>query len=409
MNETPLEDRVHDALHRRVDPIQHAPLTVTDVRRRAQRIQRRRAAVAGVAVAAALAIAVPVGLTMTGSNQRSEVPPATQPPSPTPQLASGTVLVDPRSAEVVEETPVPLIDVDGPSLITSDGIVDLPHVYDTLTPYLDGWVGVAMYDAPDLPPAVIEFLGADLRVDDGGSPTGGLVVSPDGRRIAWSEYDGSRWQVVVADPSGGSEWVYTTFPPSPEDHRVEPVGFVSEDEVAVRTFDNTVDSQTYVAGGGAPVEVPGLLQADAASPALGVVAGPTRYTPDGTCYAVVDALGRSGEPLWKTCDHGIGAFSPSGTYVIGTDLEADGYGSPTVAVLDAATGKEIVTFKAVLPRRTVGGGFWTQIAWEGDDALVVRLSSGDDNFMVRLGLDSSVQRIDIPSSGVSGLTVAVPS
>ena len=50
MTHTPLEDQVHDALQRRVDPIQHAPLTVSDVRHRARRIQRRRAAVAGVAV-----------------------------------------------------------------------------------------------------------------------------------------------------------------------------------------------------------------------------------------------------------------------------------------------------------------------------------------------------------------------
>ena len=33
----------------------------------------------------------------------------------------------------------------------------------------------------------------------------------------------------------------------------------------------------------------------------------------------------------------------------------------------------------------------------------------DQYFMMRLGLDGSVQRIDIPSAGASGLTVAVPS
>ena len=83
---------------------------------------------------------------MTGSSQRSDVPPATQSPSPsptpTPQLASGTVEVDPGNAEVVAESPVPLLDVDAPSLITPDGTIDLPQVFDTLTPYLDGWVGV---------------------------------------------------------------------------------------------------------------------------------------------------------------------------------------------------------------------------------------------------------------------------
>src|SRR5687768_10027033 len=95
MNSTPLEDQVHDALHRQVDPMLHSPLTVTDIRQRARLIQRRRTMAAGAAVAAALAVAVPVGLTMDGPARRSDVPPATQ----TPQI-TGPVLVDPRSARV---------------------------------------------------------------------------------------------------------------------------------------------------------------------------------------------------------------------------------------------------------------------------------------------------------------------
>ena len=93
MNHTPLEDRLHDALHRRVDPLQHAPLTVTDVRRRAGRIRRRRRAVAGAAVAAALAVAVPVGIGLGSPAQRGDVPPATNTPART--VASGTVVVPP--------------------------------------------------------------------------------------------------------------------------------------------------------------------------------------------------------------------------------------------------------------------------------------------------------------------------
>ena len=408
---TPLEDQVHDALHRRVDPIQHAPLTVTDVRHRARRIQRRRAAAAGVAVAAVLAIAIPVGLSATGPSQRSDVPPATQSPSPTPSPtpspASGTVDVDVDDAEVVEETPVPLIDVDGPSLITPDGTVDLPEVFDTLTPYLDGYVGVARHDEPGVPAATIEFLGADLGVDDGGNATGGLVVSPDGGRVAWSEYDGTRWRVVVADPTGETERVETTFEPTAEDEPVIPVGFVSADTVAVRAMYNIGDPKTFVAAGGQPVEVPGLLQADTASPSLGVVAGITELRPEGTCFGVVDAVA-GGEPAWTTCDHRLGPFSAGGAYVVGISPETDGNGSPTIAVLDSATGEEVVTFEAVLPRRTVGG-FWTQMAWVGDEAIVARLFIGEDYYMVRLGLDGSVQRIGIESAGASGLTVAVPS
>ena len=400
---TPLEDQVHDALHRRVDPLQRAPFDVTDVRRRARRIQRGRAAAAGVAVAAVLAVAVPFGLAATGPAQRTDVPPATESPtteSPAPVVASGTVMVDPTSAETLGQTPVPLLDVDAPSLISPDGTTDLPGPFAVLTPYLDGWVGVQMDEGA----GTLRFLDADGAVEGGGSPTGGLVGSPDGTRVAWSEYTGSQWEVVVADPSGGTDPVRTTFPPAPLEHRVEPVGFVAGDEVVVRTFDDSLDTRTYVLRGGERVEVPGLLEADSASAATGLVAGLSSLTADGACSAAVNG---AGTPVWETCEHGIGAFSPSGTYVVGTDPEADSNGSPTVSVLDGSTGEEIVTFEADLPRRTVGG-FWSQVAWEGDEALVVRLFHGEEYAMMRLGLDGTVRRIDVDSAGASGLTVAEP-
>ena len=49
------------------------------------------------------------------------------------------------------------------------------------------------------------------------------------------------------------------------------------------------------------------------------------------------------------------------------------------------------------------------MTWVDDEALVVRMFDGDEHYIMRLGLDGSVQRIDIPSAGLSGLTVAVPS
>ncbi len=400
---TPLEDQVHDALHRRVDPLQRAPFDVTDVRRRARRIQRGRAAAAGVAVAAVLAVAVPFGLAATGPAQRTDVPPATQSPttqSPAPVVVSGTVMVDPSSAETLAQTPVPLLDVDAPSLISPDGTTDLPGPFAVLTPYLDGWVGVQMDEGA----GTLRFLDADGAVQDAGSPTGGLVGSPDGTRVAWSEYTGSQWEVVVADPSGSTEPVRTTFPPAPLEHRVEPVGFVAGDQVAVRAFDGSLDTKTYVVRGDRPVEVPGLLEADSASAATGLVAGLSSLTADGACSAAVDEVGTT---AWETCQHAIGAFSPSGAYVVGTDPEADGDGSPTVSVLDGSTGEEVVTFEADLPRRTVGG-FWSQVAWEGDEALVVRLFRGDEYAIMRLGLDGTVRLIDLDSAGASGLTVAEP-
>ena len=398
MNSTPLEDQVHDALHRRVDPLQHAPLTVTDVRRRAGRIQLRRRVAAGAAVAAVLAIAIPVGFSVGGPAQRGDVPPATNDPSPS---VTGTVVIDPRSAEVVDSTPVPLVDVDAPSLITQDGTVTLPGPFSTITSYLDGWVGVAMDEAT----GTIQFLSAAREVEDSAGPTGGLVVSADGQRISWSEYDGSRWRVIVADPAGRTEWVYTTFPPSPQDRMVVPVGFVSEDEVAVRQYDNTGPTRTFVAGGGAPVDVPGFVQAEAASSTTGLVAGLTEIKADGSCWGVVDGVARTGTTIWDTCDYRLGSFSPDGSHLVGTAPDADNYGSPTLALLDATTGKPVVDFEVAGARKQVVG-IWSQMAWEDDETLVVRVMTGDDYSIVRLGLDGTVQRVDIPSAGASGLSVA---
>lgn len=403
MNRTPLEDQVHDTLHRTADPLERTPFTVGDVRTRARRIQRRRAAVAGAAVAAAIALVVPVGLGLVGPAQRSEVPPATQTPSPAPAV-TGTVLIDPSSAEVVDSTTVPLVDVDAPSLITADGTTTLHRPYSTITPYLDGWVGVAMDEGR----GTLQFLDANGDLEDSGGPTGGLVVSPDGQRIAWSQYTGVQWQVVMADPAGVTEWVYTTFPPAPADDLVVPVGFVSDGEVVVRQYDDTLPTRTYVASGDEPVEVPGLLQADAASPATGAIAGPTEYTPDGTCSGVVDGLARTGVSSWDTCDFRLGPFSPDGAHLAGTDAQADGTGSSTLAVLDAATGEVVVDFEVVAGPRQVAA-IWSQMAWEDDDTLVIRVLRGEDFSIMRVGLDRSVQRVGIASAGATGLSVAAPS
>jgi hypothetical protein len=396
MNHTRLEDQVHDALHRTANVLERTPFTVGDVRTRARRIQRRRAAVAGAAVAATVAVAVPIGLGAVGAGQRSEVPPVTQPPSPT---AVGSVRIDPRSAEVVGSTAVPLIDVDAPSLITPDGPVTLPKAYDTITPYGDGWVAVAMDEGR----GTLEFLDSDLDVDDSAGLTGGLVVSPDGERLVWSEYTGSQWRVVTTDASGGTERVDTRFPPGPEDQWVEPVGFVSDSEVVVRRNDGDGTVTSYLADGETLVELPGPVAAQSASPVTGMVA--VRTGADG-CSAVVDGRARTGGVVWETCEYALDGFSPDGQHVVGFAADSDGYGSPTVSVLDARTGDTLVDVDVAGSRRQVVA-FYDRVGWEDDDTMVLTMLNGDERFVVRLGLDGSVQRVGGATSvDSSGLVVA---
>ncbi|GAB3027601.1 hypothetical protein GCM10011376_17250 [Nocardioides flavus (ex Wang et al. 2016)] len=399
MNNTPLEDQVHDALRRTADPLHRTPFTVGDVRTRARRIQRRRAAVAAGAVAAVLAVAVPIGAAMVGPAQRSEVPPATQTPAP---RLTGPILVDPRSAEVVESTSVPLLDVDGARLLTQEGTVDLPRAYDSLTPYLDGWVAVANEEGT----LTLEVLDDDLRVVGDPVPTGGLVVSTDGQQVAWTEYADGRWQVVRAPVAGGTEPDTTPLAPGPEGAPVRPVGFLSATEVVVDRFDEAGEVTTYVVGDGAADELPGLLQATSSSAATGTLAGLTSTDLASGCSGVVDGRGQAGTRTWETCDHTLDSFSPDGRHIVGFAPDSDGYGSPTVSILDADTGEAVVDFEVAGSRRQVAA-FHDRVGWDGDDTAVLTLLTGDERFVVRLGVDGSVQRVGGATSiDSSGLVVA---
>ena len=62
-------------------------------------------------------------------------------------------------------------------------------------------------------------------------------------------------------------------------------------------------------------------------------------------------------------------------------------------------------FEVVGPRNQLLG-INERMAWDGNDALVARVTTGEDNFMIRLGVDGSVRRVDVTPAGLSGLQVA---
>ncbi|PKH43868.1 SigE family RNA polymerase sigma factor [Nocardioides alpinus] len=387
MTHTSLEDEVRDALHRRVDPLRRAPLTVTDVRRRARRVQRRRRIAAGAAVAAALAVAVPVGLAMNGPAQRNGIEPAT-PHSPS---ITGTVTIDPRSAPIGGGPGVPLVNLADPRLITGDTTLALPESYDQITPYLDGWVAVTNDEGA----LTVQVLDADFRVVDGdGLPSRGLTVSPDGARVAWTEYDGTRWYVVDRDVAGSREERRTAMPRSAEAAAVTAVGFVSDSEVVVtRTEPGDGTLRTLLADGATVREVPGLLAARTASPATGMVAGLISSDTDSSCSAVVDATARTGEVEWRTCDHTLVSYSPDGAHVVGFASYLDANGSPTMAILNAGTGDTVVDLELAGPARGVVG--ISEVAWEDSETVLATLVSGADQYVVRVRLDGSVERVEV--------------
>nr|WP_300050008.1 hypothetical protein [uncultured Nocardioides sp.] len=388
MSPTPLEDQVHDALHRTADPLQRAPFTVTDVRTHARRIQRRRAVVAGAAVAAVLAIAIPVGAGVVGPSPRSDVPPATEPPAP---RITGTVRIDPLTAPVGAELAVPLINVDDESLTVDGETVDLPRRYDQLTPYVEGWIGIAFTD--DGGGRVAQVLDPDFRVLDEAAPSSAMAVSPDGSRLAWAWYDGSRWIVVDRDRDGGREERWTELPTSPPDARVRPVGFLPGDALLLGTTDPATgrESASVIGPDGSRTPLPGSLRVGSASEVSGLYSVQTRFTGDGSCWEVRDA-GAGGAEVWQTCGYSLLGFSPDGRHLLGFTDYLTPDGSPTMAVLDAATGEPVVDFELVGARTGVVG-INPEVAWEDDDNVAATLVTGNRQYVVRLGLDGTVERV----------------
>jgi hypothetical protein len=296
MKNTPLEDQVHDALHRRVDPLQRSPLTVTDVRRRARRIQRRRTLAAGAAVAAALAVAVPVGLTMNDGVQRTELPPVTQ----TPQV-TGPVRVDPRSASVGEAPAVTLVDTTGPSLTAGGETIGIPDAYEQITPYRDGWIATVKDDGGV---RTVQVLDEDFGVEDNVPDTSPLTVADDGTRVAYAYYDGIRWIIVDHDTAGERAEETTPLPDGPPEAAVRTIGFLPDGELVAAQVDLADGGETTfaVTAQGTTEPLPGFTHAVSASPATGMVAGLIRVTGAESCSAVVDGRVRTGAEIWGTCN-----------------------------------------------------------------------------------------------------------
>ena len=388
MNTTPTEEELHDALRRRVDALDQAPLSFTDVRHRARRIQRRRTIAAGVAVAAALAVAVPVGLALDGPTQRTTIPPATQ----TPQV-TGPVRVDPRSADAGDAARVPLVVTGEDSRLLLGGEeLALPAGWDQITPYGDGWLATRPADNEGR--RVIEILTDDFTVADGPFDSNHFTVSADGATVAWPEHDGTRWQVVTSDLTRQTEPVYTALPGSRE-AEVRTVGFVTDDEVVVTQIDPDDGMETtLVITGEGTVELPGFVHAASASPVTGMVAGRISVSGADSCSGVVDGRARTGALVWDTCDHELGPFSPGGGHLAAFADVPDGP-SPTLTVLDAATGGSVIEFEVTGARNRVVG-IAPEVVWEDDRTLLATYVDGNQQYVVRLGLDGTVERVAGP-------------
>ena len=227
-------------------------------------------------------------------------------------------------------------------------------------------------------------------------------MSPDGTRVAWAFHSGDHWSVINNDVAGNEpEREWASLPDGVDGSTVATVGFVSHDEVLVAQLDGLRGTFSYyLADGDQVVPLPGIDQAVSASPATGTIAAQASTDDGPSCSAAFDGRTGSTDPLWTDCDHDLGPFSPDGRLVVGF-APTPGGDHPGLSLLDAATGTSRVDFEVATPRRHVVG-IASQVVWEDDEHVLATCTDNDQQYVVRLGLDGSVERVAGPVTVDSG-------
>jgi hypothetical protein len=399
-----LARRLGETLHRRADALHDTPLDLLDVRGRATSIRRRRRTGVGLAAAAAVAaVVVPLSLLPTGGGDRVEDPQ----PADTPTPIEEPVPLDPRSAPDGAAPRLPYVEIDAKRLVTPAGAYDLPEAFPQVVPYRDGWIALTR-DTPSQTGTRVTILDGGFREVEGTGMTTGIAVRDDGERVAWVEYTGSVWRLVNASTSG-AERVTSDVTTAGPDQPSRAVGFLPGDQVVVATTAEGVPESYRVVGPDRTTRATfgGFDHVVSSSPASGLVAGQTEFSGDGSCSGVMDPLSRPQDLVWETCDFGLGAFSPDGTYVVGLAPYFDGMGSPSLAILDATTGKPVVDFVSGRTARSAAQVGY--VVWEDATTLLATVTQGADQYVVRATIDGRVEVVAGPRPSDLGAEFWLPA
>jgi hypothetical protein len=392
------KDLLTQELRQRSAGIGGHPIGMDDVRGRARSIRRRRTAVRGAVAAVVLAIAAPVGLSVTdvvGSSSREPAPPAatggvkpSESPSPSRTHRApepnpdGTFPLTVHGLPQGPRAAIPYVDAQRDRLVTADGTVEVPEPYAMITPYNGGYLAIGSSQQP----GKVIMLDADLNVRHT-DPAGGseLAVSDDRSHVAYTVRQDDDTVMLVNAPVDGTDPV-TWMIDVPDRESLDPVGFLDDNTVVYNS--DAADVMGYARRGEKPTPVGGLLRIDDASEATGMISGLVSYGIDGACSGVMDPA--SGRLVWKDCKHSNLRFSPDGRMVVADASYFDGPGSPTLTLMDASNGDELLRYFPA-QRNTVVGV--SQAAWEDDDTVLAYVDEGGDQAMLRLEVDGYAETV----------------
>ena len=375
-----LQQRVGRELRDHADHLPPVSFGLDAVKGRAGRIRRNRRIAAGVAVAAAFAVVVPTAVTVGGALQSERtIQPASPEPSPT-QVTRTTLTLDAQRGDTPE---VEYFTPDG-VVLPGQGLQPLDVSYQALVPSEadGGWIAME----PDR--QGISYLNEDFEPQGGSSATESLVTTPDRAWVAWVAPEPGAQTLVVhstTDPESGMTW---DLPESPV---ALPVGFIAEDRVVYQTMDPQGRAELFIAEpDGSTTKLPGYVGVESADPTSGLIAVQTKANEDASgCFGVVDPDVSLTEPVWETCAHSLGGFSPDGRLVMASSSYQSGLGPSYIDVLDAETGAVVAEFRQDRKAQIA----LVMPVWESSESIVTVAVEGEVTTMLRLGLDGSVEEV----------------
>jgi hypothetical protein len=119
------------------------------------------------------------------------------------------------------------------------------------------------------------------------------------------------------------------------------------------------------------------------------------YTATGDTSSCSDVVTASGQRLWGTCDHQLTSFSPDSDRAAAYLPYFDGVGSSDIAAYDVANGQVVFDHRST-PRTQA---FVASSVWEDDSHLLGTTFQGGSWYVVRYGVDGSMEIAVGPQGG----------
>jgi hypothetical protein len=366
------EELLAQALHRRVEDTTHDPTPLREVLATAHGIRRRQRRRAVLAVAAAVVVVtVPAAVVLGTGDAPAQNRPTGPPPWVTERQSSPPVV---KLEAVAQGAPPRVAYLDGRDFVSAEGNrTTLPLDVRGATPYHGGFL-VALPATSSNPQ--VALLDNELREVWRRCGQGGFALSNDGVQTAYTTAacDDHVATVHLGLASGMSDLEQSQD--LPVDLSI-PVGVLGGAVV----LGSLPGDNPHVATFSGPLEpIQALGSAEGVSEQLGLVSGQLAGNP--RTGAVVDP--ESGEVAWVEPGWYVERFSPDGTHVLAV---RGGDGRPLAwRILDAASGD--VRHEFGLP-----AGLEEQaVTWEDDDHLLMVVTQGSQQAIIRTTLDGEISR-----------------